>query len=71
MAWLTRWAAEVVSKYAPGEDGRTPYGRTRHENYVVPIVSFGETVLYFALKTVRRNKGDAAKREGMWLVGHH
>ena len=23
MAWLTRWVAEILSKYAPGDDGKT------------------------------------------------
>ena len=67
MVWLTRWAAELVSKYAPGEDGRTPYERIRNEECMVPTVFFGETILYLPIKTVRRNKGDAAKKQGVWI----
>ena len=28
MPWLVRWAAEFISKYAPGEDGRTAFDNT-------------------------------------------
>ena len=34
---------------------------------MVPLVPFGEKVLYLPLKIVRRDKGDVAKREGGWL----
>ena len=67
VAWLARWAAEIISKYAPGDDGRKPFERIRREKCNVPLVPFGEIVLYLQPKTVRRNKGDPAKREGVWL----
>ena len=67
MIWLVRWAAELISKYNPGEDGRTPYERIRHEKCAVALLFFGETVLYLQMKIVRRSKGDTAKREGVWL----
>ena len=67
MAWLVRSAAELISKYAPGEDGRTPYEGLRHEKCAVALVPFSETILYLSMKLVRRNKGDAAKGEGVWL----
>ena len=67
MAWLVRWAAEIISKYAPGEDGRTAYERLRHERCMVPLVPFGERMLYLPLKIVRRDNGNTAKREGVWL----
>ena len=37
-AWLIRWSAELISKYAVGEDGRTPYERLRKEDCVTPLV---------------------------------
>ena len=64
MAWMIRWAAELISKYAVGEDGRTPYERLRKEDCVTPLVPFGETVMYLPLKIVHRNKGMPAKRSG-------
>ena len=67
MSWLVRWAVELLSKYAPGDDGRTPYERIRNEACSVPIASFGETVLYLPLTTVKRNKGDPVKRMGIYL----
>ena len=67
MSWMVRWAAELLSKYAPGEDGRTPYERIRHEICAVPIAPFGEMVLYLPFTTVKRNKGDPVKRMGIYL----
>lgn len=67
MAWLVRWAAELISKYSPGEDGRTPFERIRLESCAVPIVPFGETVMYLPLKTASGSKGKPAKRSGVWL----
>ena len=67
MAWMIRWAAELISKYSIGEDGKTPYERLRKEDCVTPLVAFGETVMYLPLKTVHRNKGTPAKRIGVWL----
>lgn len=49
MPWFVRWAAEIISKYVPGEDGRTPYERIRQEKCMVPLVPFDETVLYVPL----------------------
>ena len=45
MAWLVRWAAELLSKHAVGEDNQTPYQRIRKEECVMPYVPFGEKVL--------------------------
>ena len=46
MAWMVRWAVEFISKYAPGDDGRIPFERIRLESCSVPLVPFGETVMY-------------------------
>ena len=67
MSWLVRWAAELLSKYVVGEDGKTFYERIRQEDCVTPLVPFGEMVMYLQLKTVHRNKGTPAKRLGIWL----
>ena len=45
MAWLVRRAAELISKYTIGDDGKSPYERIRQERCVTPLVPFGETVL--------------------------
>ena len=52
MAWMVRWSAELLSKYSPGDDGKTPFERIRNETCVTPLVPFGETVMYLPLKTV-------------------
>ena len=43
MSWLVRWAGELLSKYSPGDDGRTPYERIRQETCVVPIAPLEKT----------------------------
>ena len=58
IAWMARWAAEMNSKYSPGGDGRIPYERIRRETCQVPLVRFGELVVYLPMKTVRVNKGE-------------
>ena len=34
---------------------------------MTPLVPFGESVMYFPMETVRRDKGDVAKKLGIWL----
>ena len=67
MAWMVRWAAEILSRYAPGEDGLIAFERIRREKCVVPLVMFGEVVLHLQLKTAKCPKGDPAKHIGIWL----
>ena len=67
MAWLIRWAAEVISKYAPGDDGKTAYERLRNETCVVPVVPFGEAVMYLPMETAKNSKGEPAKKLGIWI----
>ena len=67
IAWMVRWAAELLSKYSCGDDGRSLHERLHGEKCATPLVPFGDTALYLPMKTVRRNKGDTAKRPGVWL----
>ena len=67
MAWIGKWAAELISKYSPREDGKTPYERIGHETCKVPLVLFGESVMYLPMKTTRGSKGTPAKKPGIWL----
>ena len=62
-----RWAAELLSKYVIGDDGKTPYERVYKEDCRTPLAPFGEIVMYFQLRSVHRNKGTPAKRMGVWL----
>ena len=67
MVWVVRWAAEVLSKYAPGIDGGPPYERSREEKCLVPLVPFGERVMHLPFQTVKCSKGVLAKRPGIWF----
>ena len=67
MAWMARWAAELISKYSAGDDGKSPYERIRQEKCQVPLVPFGEKVLYLPMKTATSSKGEPAKRPGVWF----
>ena len=67
MAWLVRWAAELISKYSCGDDGKSPHERLHGEKCTTPLVPFGEPVMYLPMRTVRRDKGDVAKKPGIWL----
>ena len=67
MAWMARWAGELLSKYAPGDDGKTPYERVRRETCNVPLVPFGESVMYLPMRTAKSSKGEPAKKVGIWL----
>ena len=67
MAWMIRWAGELISKYAVGDDGKTAYERIRGEPCMVPVMPFGETVVYFPLRIAKHNKGEASRQQGVWL----
>ena len=67
MAWIIRWAAELISNYVVGEVGRTPYERFRKEGCVPPLVAFGETVMYLQHTIFHGNKGTLAKTSCVWL----
>ena len=62
MAWMVRWAAELISKYSRGDDGKSPYERIGGEPSRVFLVPFGEKVMYLQFKTARGNKGEPAKK---------
>ena len=67
MAWLVKWAAEVISKYSCCSDGGSPCERLHGEKCTTPLVPSGESVFYWPFKSVRRDKGDVAKKIGIWL----
>ena len=67
MAWMARWAAELISKCSPGGDGKIPYARIRQERCMVPLANSGDMVMYLPPKTARANKGTPARKPGIWL----
>ena len=44
MAWLVEHAADVLSKYQVGDDGRTAYERLKGKKSQQETVEFGEKV---------------------------
>ena len=67
MAWLVRWATELLTKYSCGDDGRSAHERLHGETCITPLVPFGESVLYLPFKPMRRDKSDVATRPSIWL----
>ena len=60
---MVRWAADLISKYSIGYDGKSPYERIRGERSKVPIAMFGE------LKTAKtlREQAQPKMKMGVWL----
>ena len=46
MAWLIEHAADVLSKFQVGEDGKTGYERLKGKKYDKELAEFGEKVHY-------------------------
>ena len=67
MSWLMRWAGEVISKYSTGDDRKIAYERIRGELCVVPVMPFGDIVMYLPLRRTKHNKGEATRQMGVWL----
>ena len=69
IAGMVRWAAELISKYSVGCDGKSSYERIRQERSKVPIAMFGEVALYLPLETANALKEQAQPkmRMGIWL----
>ena len=70
MAWVAKWAAELIAKYSIGDDGQTPYDRIRQERCEVPLVPFGELVMHLPMKTATSSKGEPAKKTRS-VAGHY
>ena len=66
--WMVRWAGELITKYAPGYDGKIPYERLRGEPCRVPLAMFGGIVLYLPLKTAQSltEHTQPKMRMGLW-----
>jgi len=51
LPWLVRWAGQILTRYiVHSEDGRTSGERLHQKRYDVPVVCFGEKVLYREFK---------------------
>ena len=74
LAWMPRHAADLLSRYKIGQDGRTAEQRRTGRNWNRPLVQFGEKVMYKAAESAeeRRRRGslEPVMREGFY-AGHH
>lgn len=63
MTWLVEHAADVLSKYEVGLDGRTAYERSKGKPCTHEMVEFGERIRFKYSKGSRRQD---EKMEGKW-----
>ena len=69
MSLMMRWAAELVTKYQTGKDGKTSHERIRGRACNKPLAIFGEKVLYLPLKSVetKATKDEPKMKYGICL----
>ena len=68
LTWLVQHAADCLSKYQVGEDGKTAYERLKGKKFSRPLVEFGEKVHYKKnTKGHKDNKLDIKWGEGYFL----
>ena len=67
--WAIGWAAELITNYKVGEDGKTAFERIKGRHCRSPLAQFGERVLYMELDDGkdRRAKIDKRLMDGIWL----
>ena len=70
-SWMIRWAGMLISRFSVGLDGRTAYERLRGRLCKVPVVPFGEYVIYKEMREgkARKSKIEVEDRDGVFL-GH-
>ena len=57
MAWMTTYAAQLLSRFQVGHDGHTPHERLRGKPFKVALPEFGETVWrHLPVKKVHRDE---------------
>ncbi|MDA8583876.1 reverse transcriptase domain-containing protein, partial [bacterium] len=70
LTWLIEYVGMIISRYAVGGDGRTPYERIKRKKCSMPICEFGERVLFMpsAPKSKRDVRSlDPRYKYGVWL----
>ena len=68
-AWLPRHAANCINRYRIGSDGRTPEQRRAGRKWNRPALTFGETVYYRPVRTLK-DTGHMSMKKGVF-VGQH
>ena len=66
-SWLVAHAADLISKFQVGKDGKTSYERARGKPFTKELVEFGECVFYRAGKLDVRHKLEPRWQEGVFL----
>ena len=66
LTWLVQHAADCLSKYQQGEDGKTAYERLKGKKFSRAVVEFGEKVHY--RKHTKGHKDN--KLESKWAEGY-
>jgi len=65
--WMVEYAAQLLSRYKVGEDGKTPYERIKGKKFKTPLVTFGERVRFLKSESVGKNKWDCRWSHGIFL----
>ena len=67
MMWLPRHAAYLLTRFRIGPDGKTPYERTFGRSWRIPLVSFGEHILFRPRPPRDGRRHDLAPRVSMGM----
>ena len=69
MQWAIRWAANLITNYQVGEDGKTAFERIKCRKCRSPLAQFGERVMYMQLNDGKddRSKIERTLMNGIWL----
>ena len=67
MMWLPRHAAYLLTRFRVGPDGKTPYERTFGKSWRIPLVSFGEHILFRPRPPNDGRRHDLAPRVSMGM----
>ena len=70
LAWLPRFAAQVISKLRIGNDGRTPEFRRTGRRWRKPLPQFGEKVFFRKIGETGGSTYASRMVQGRY-VGHH
>ena len=65
--WMVSHAAETISRFQVGKDGRTAHERLRGRKFNKVVPEFGERVHYLKPRSVGRNKAESRWGEGIFL----
>ena len=67
LSWIVEHAADLLSKYQAGDDGRTPYERLKGKRFSGTEVEFGEKIHHKYRKAVMNHKLEPRWGEGFYL----